>query len=215
MDLIPTPSQTVGPYFHLGCTTTHAVGCIAGQNARGERVRLVCRVLDGDGLPVDDAMIEIWQADSEGRYSRPADCQAEAADPDRADPGCADPGCADPGCGGFGRLATDANGTCVFETIRPGRVPCEAGSLQAPHLNVSVFARGVMRRLVTRAYFAGDPANHECPILAFVPKERQSTLMAHRDSRNRYSDKPDSDKSGEWHFDVRLCGEHETVFFDV
>ena len=189
-DLNPTPEQTAGPYFHLGCTATHSVSCIAGPDAKGHRVRLICRVLDGDGLPVDDAMIEIWQADSEGRYNYRGDPVAEKRDP---------------GCSGFGRLATDVNGICVFETIKPGRVLANGGTMQAPHFNVSVFARGILKRLVTRIYFADEPANCEDPILALVPEERRATLMAYSHSRN----------PADWHFDVRLCGRDETVFFDV
>lgn len=189
LDLTPTPAQTAGPFFHLGCTTSHSISCIAGPDAKGQRVRLICRVLDGEGIPLDDAMIEIWQADSQGRYNDPADSRA---------------GDRDPACGGFGRLATDRNGLCVFETIKPGRVPGN-GSVQAPHYNVSVFARGVLKRLATRIYFADDPANDDDPILALVPEGRHSTLMAHSDFTN----------PGEWRFDIRLCGQDETVFFDV
>jgi protocatechuate 3,4-dioxygenase alpha subunit len=190
MDKVPTPSQTVGPYFHLGCTATHSVICIAGQDAKGERVHLICRVFDGEGVPVNDAMIEIWQADSEGRYNHPADADSEKRDPD---------------CSGFGRMATDSEGACTFDTIKPGRVSADDGRLQAPHLNVSVFARGLLQRLASRIYFDGDPANGECPILALVPEERRSTLLAH----------PDSAHPGRWHFDIHLCGSGETVFFDV
>jgi protocatechuate 3,4-dioxygenase alpha subunit len=190
VDLIPIPSQTVGPFFHLGCTTKYSVSCLAGPNARGERVRLICRVIDGNGVAVDDSMIEIWQADSTGKYNHPADLQAQAPDPD---------------CSGFGRLATDGNGTCVFETVKPGRVAGNGGALQAPHFNVSVFARGTLTRLATRIYFAGDAANSEDAVLALVPEERRSTLMAH----------PDGSSAANWHFDIHLCGDHETVFFDV
>jgi protocatechuate 3,4-dioxygenase alpha subunit len=190
MDHAPCASQTVGPYFHLGCTDTRSVSSPAGPKAKGERVRLICRVLDREGVPVNDAMIEIWQADAEGKYHHPDDPRGKAGDPD---------------CSGFGRLATDKDGICVFETIKPGRVPGNNGSLQAPHLNVSVFARGVLKRLATRIYFAADPANREDPILALVPEDRRQTLMA----------KPDPHKGGDWCFEVHLCGEEETVFFDV
>jgi protocatechuate 3,4-dioxygenase alpha subunit len=189
MDLTPTPSQTAGPYLHLGCTRLHSVPCIAGPQAKGQHLRLVCRVLDGEGNPLNDAMIEIWQADAEGRYQHSDDPQS---------------GNCDPHCGGFGRMPTDEQGRCTFETIKPGRVP-EANGLQAPHLNVSVFARGILQRLATRIYFEGDPANGECPILALVPEERRCTLLA----------RPDPNHAGEWHFDIRLCGNDETVFFDV
>lgn len=190
MDLVPIPSQTVGPFFHLACTEVRAVGCLAGPKAKGERVHLICRVLDGDAHPVNDAMIEIWQANAEGKYHHPDDLQDKSIDPE---------------CSGFGRLATDNNGTCIFETIKPGRVPGNEGKLQAPHLSVSVFARGILRRLSTRIYFAGDTTNVEDPILVLVPVERRNTLMAQPDLYNR----------GHWRFDVHLCGERETVFFDV
>jgi protocatechuate 3,4-dioxygenase, alpha subunit len=191
-DLTPTPAQTAGPYFHLGCTVSHSVSCIAGPNAKGERIRLICRVLDGDGVPVDDAMIEIWQADSMGKYNHPADSRSKGGDS---------------ACRGFGRLATDADGVCIFDTIKPGRVPTSGETLQAPHFNVSVFARGIQKRLATRIYFLDDPANIEDPVLALVPEKRRLTLMARSNSRN-----PDSHN---WDFDVRLCGKDETVFFDV
>jgi protocatechuate 3,4-dioxygenase alpha subunit len=190
VDLVPLPSQTVGPFFHLGCTETQSVSRLAGPNARGERVRLTVRVLDGDGCLVNDAMIEVWQANAEGKYHHPDDPQDKAIDPDFR---------------GFGRLATDDKGTCVFETIKPGRVPGNSGGLQAPHLNVSIFGRGILQRLPTRIYFAVEAANSEDPILALVPEERRNTLMAHSDLHH----------TGHWHFDVHLSGKDETVFFDV
>jgi protocatechuate 3,4-dioxygenase alpha subunit len=152
-------------------------------------MRLTCRVLDGDDLPVNDAMIEIWQADSEGKFNHPADSRLERADP---------------ACRGFGRLATNEVGVCTFDTVRPGRIPGHSSTLQAPHFNLSIFARGILKRLATRVYFAGHPANAEDPILALVPDLRRHTLMAR--SVNDPND---------FHFDVRLCGEDETVFFDV
>ena len=190
MDLVPTPSQTVGPFFHFGCTETRSVAQIAGPEAKGERVMLTCRVFDGEGVIIPDAMIEIWQADAEGRYNHPDDPRA---------------GEADPHCRGYGRLATDQTGCCVFETIKPGRVPATDGELQAPHLNVSVFARGILKRLSTRIYFADDPANAECPILKLLPAERRDTLMAHFNPQT----------AGHWQFDIHLSGPNETVFFDV
>lgn len=163
---------------------------MAGPDAKGQRVRLICRVLDGDGIPLNDAMIEIWQADSEGRFNHPADRR---------------PGHADPACRGFGRLATDEQGCCVFDTVKPGQVPADNNRVQAPHFNVSIFARGVLKRLATRIYFQGDPANGDDPILVLVPAERRHTLMA----------RSDSGRPGDLHFDVRLSGDHETVFFDI
>jgi protocatechuate 3,4-dioxygenase alpha subunit len=188
MELIPTPSQTVGPFFHLGFTASFG-GILARPDAKGERVHLICRVLDGNGVPVPDAMIEIWQADAEGTYHSPDDPHQIL----------------DPGFRGFGRVASSEDGSCVFQTIRPGRVPGLRESLQAPHLNVSVFARGILKRLATRIYFSGDPANAEDTVLALVPADRRDTLMA----------KPNGEHPGSWKFDVHLCGERETVFFDV
>jgi protocatechuate 3,4-dioxygenase, alpha subunit len=190
MDLTPTPSQTVGPFFHLGCTNRASVGSLVTPATQGERIQFICRVLDGEGQPVPDAMIEIWQANAEGRYAHPDDTQAKALDP---------------AFNGFGRLASDPNGRCGFATIRPGRVPGNGGTLQAPHINVSVFARGVLKRLSTRAYFAGDPANAEDPVLALAPADRRSTLLARQDASH----------TGEWLLEIHLCGEDETVFFDV
>lgn len=188
MDLTPTPSQTAGPFLHLGCTQTHSVSCVAGPKAKGEHLQLVCRVIDGEGNPVPDAMIEIWQADADGRYSG----------------GVSQAGTEDADFCGFGRMPTDEHGTCTFETVKPGRVSAPDG-MQAPHLSVSVFARGILKRLATRIYFENDPANAECPVLKLVPKERRGTLLARMDSA----------RAGEWRFDIRLCGENETVFFDV
>jgi protocatechuate 3,4-dioxygenase alpha subunit len=190
MDSMPTPSQTVGPFFHLGCTDHASVGSLVTAATKGERIRLTCSVLDGNGAPVPDAMIEIWQANAEGRYNHPEDLQQKSLDPSFT---------------GFGRLATDENGKCMFETIRPGRVPGNTGTLQAPHINVSVFARGVLKRLPTRIYFAGEPANSDDPVLALVPAERRGTLLA----------QAEVGRPNEWLFDIHLCGGHETVFFDV
>lgn len=154
----------------------------------GERIRITCRVLDGDGVPVNDAMIEIWQANALGKYDHPDDPQQKPIDPSFR---------------GFGRLATDEKGGCTFETIKPGRVPANDGSLQAAHINVSVFARGILKRLTTRIYFAGDPAFSGDPILALASSARRHTLLAKEAG------------TGEWKFDIHLCGEKETVFFDV
>lgn len=189
-DLTSTPSQTVGPFFHLGCTEQASVGSLITPATKGERIQLICRVFDGEGQPVPDAMIEIWQANAEGRYAHPEDMQQKPLDPS---------------FNGFGRLATDEQGSCLFETIKPGRVPGNDGTLQAPHINISVFARGLLKRLATRAYFAGDSANEEDSILALVSAPRRSTLLA----------QPDIADKKRWLFNIHLCGEKETVFFDV
>lgn len=188
-NLVPTSSQTVGPFFRIELTTDeHCLNSIAGPLARGERVCIRFRVLDGDGVPVNDAMLETWQADCNGKYNHPDDRQ-----PKRLDPGWL----------GFGRLGTGDDGTCVLETIRPGRVP--NGTLQAPHLTLAVFARGMLKQLYTRVYFAGDAANHDDPVLRLIAPDRRETLMA----------RPDPARPGFWQFDVKLQGDRETVFFDV
>lgn len=189
MDWIPTPSQTVGPFFHFELTTDgHGVRCIAGPQSKGERAWITFRVLDGDGMPLNDAMLEIWQADANGKYNHPDDTQAKILDQ---------------GWMGFGRLATGEDGNCELETIRPGRVG--QSDPQAPHLSLAVFARGMLKQLFTRVYFAGDPANSEDRILALVPEDRRDTLLA----------QPDRSRPGHWNFDIHLQGGKETVFFDV
>jgi protocatechuate 3,4-dioxygenase alpha subunit len=185
-----TPSQTVGPFFHVSLTVDDSAGCLAGPEAQGERIRIACRVLDGDEAPVDDAMIELWQADAAGTYDHPDDPRRSGYDP---------------AFRGFGRLATNNQGACVFETIKPGRVPGWRGAPQAPHINVSIFARGLLKRAVTRIYFSGDPANESDQVLALVPENRRDTLMARRDATDLAL----------WTFEVYLCGERETVFFDI
>ena len=187
MDLTPTPSQTVGPYLHLGLTDTRSISRVAGDGAKGERVWITFRVLDGGGVPVPDAMIELWQADSGGNYVH-GNSGTDAV-----------------GFCGFGRLATREDGSCTFETIRPGCVPGSGSTVQAPHVNVSILGRGILKRLSTRVYFAGEPANAADPILALVPENRRATLFA----------QPDPARNSNWIFEVHLRGEGETVFFDA
>lgn len=187
MDHVPTPSATVGPYLHLGLTEKYSATQIALVGAKGERVRLRCRVFDAENTAVNDAMIEIWQADSDGRYKHTADSESEIP------------------FSGFGRAATNEHGFCDFETIKPGRVPAPDGKLQAPHITVAVYARGILLQLYTRIYFSGDLANEQDPVLALVPEVRRKTLLA----------RPDAFHPNGWQFDIRLRGENETVFFDV
>jgi protocatechuate 3,4-dioxygenase, alpha subunit len=190
MDLIPTPSQTVGPFFHFSLTSgKHRVQRIAGPEDKGERVWLSCRVYDGAGQAVPDAMIETWQADADGVYPSV----------DNSGRGTAS------GFRGFGRMPTAEDGSCDFETIKPGPVPGPDGLPQAPHLEVALFARGLLKQLFTRIYFAGEAANASDPVLALVPADRRETLMA----------RPDPARPGRWTFDVRMQGDQETVFFDV
>ena len=189
MRRVPSASQTVGPFFNFGLTANPRLGVIAHPDVPGERIRLELRVTDGDGLGTPgDCMIELWQADADGRYAHPAD-----------------PRYVDAQFHGFGRLETNPEGLCLFETVKPGPVAGPGGRLQAPHINVLVFARGLLRHLHTRIYFAGEPANAGDPVLALVPEERRATLLAH----------PVPGDTSTWHFEIRLQGEHETVFFDV
>ncbi|MBI3207582.1 MAG: protocatechuate 3,4-dioxygenase subunit alpha [Candidatus Solibacter usitatus] len=185
---IATASQTVGPFFNFGLTANPSLGKMAGDGAQGERIRLSLRVVDGDGIPAPgDAMLELWQADANGKYNHPEDTR---------------PVTADAAFCGFGRLETDGNGTCVFETVKPGGVPQPDGTLTAPHINVSIFARGLLKHLVTRVYFSGDPANDTDAVLQLVPEERRSTLLAQQEN-------------GLWHLEIRLQGADETVFFEL
>ena len=194
--LVAIPSQTVGPFFHFCLTADPSLGRLAGPDATGERLRLEVRVLDGNGDPVPDAMVEIWQANSEGIYPGPPRAAGgTAADAVRPRPAFVS----------HGRLPTDENGVCVFDTIRPGRVEDAQGRLQASHINVCLFARGLLRQLYTRIYFDGDPVLDEDAAVALVPRERRDTLLA-----RQVSEEP-----SRWQFDLRLQGDRETVFFDL
>ncbi|HEX8012638.1 MAG TPA: protocatechuate 3,4-dioxygenase subunit alpha [Casimicrobiaceae bacterium] len=189
MSLLTTASQTVGPYVRIGFER-FAVENLAPEGVGGERITLCGRVTDGDGKPVNDAVVEIWQANAQGKYAHPEDAQDKPVDALFR---------------GFGRSLTDANGGYRFATIKPGRVPGPSGALQAPHIAVTIFMRGLLRHLVTRVYFPDDPANAEDAVLKLVPAERRATLIAKRAA---------ADKSAlEWN--VRLQGPDETVFFDV
>jgi protocatechuate 3,4-dioxygenase alpha subunit len=190
-----TPSQTVGPYLHIGLVPGRFgvrevfSPVVADAGVPGTHIRIEGRMFDGQGAIMPDAMLEIWQADAEGRYAHPADGRPPASNSFR----------------GFGRAATDDGGTFFFVTVKPGAVAGPAGKPQAPHINVGVFARGMLKRLFTRIYFAGEPANATDPILALVPPERRATLLA----------KPDAAEPGLWRFDIHLQGPDETVFFDA
>ena len=157
----------------------------------GERIRLEGRVFDGEGQPVSDAMIEIWQADAAGRYRHPSDAGPPASDEDFI---------------GFGRSGTDADGRFAFETVKPGSVPGQEEDRQSPHLNVLVFARGLLDRLATRAYFDDDGPIETDPFLLSLPQERRATLVARRE--------PDTSPPV-YRYDVVLQGDAETVFFDA
>jgi protocatechuate 3,4-dioxygenase alpha subunit len=188
--LEPTPWCTVGPYFSVCVNEDLCVPKIAAPGVKGERVKLIFAVFDRDGAGVPDTLIEIWQADAGGKYNHPADRQLKSIDASFR---------------GFGRQVTGLDGTCEFETVRPGRVPGPRGALQAPHLELGVFTRGVLKRLATRMYFAGDAANDRCPVMALVPKPRRPTLLA----------QPVTGQPGTWRHEIHLSGPKETVFFDV
>jgi protocatechuate 3,4-dioxygenase alpha subunit len=187
------PSQTVGPFF-LDCLLRPDArrNVLVQPETRGERVRIEGRVLDGDGAPIPDAMVEVWQANAAGRYRHPADTREAIP--------------LDPSFIGFGRSGTDEDGRYWFETIRPGPVPFDASHMQAPHLNVMVFARGLLNHLATRLYFADEPANATDPVLALVPAERRETLLARRQ---------DAAGIALYRLDLILQGAGETVFFNV
>jgi protocatechuate 3,4-dioxygenase, alpha subunit len=175
-----TASQTAGPYWHLIDFPEWADLLRAdGPNAsvEGERIAVEGRITDGDGAACADVMVEIWQADPRGSY--------EGA------------------FHGYGRCATDQDGRFRFVTLKPGPVRAEGNAFQAPHIAISLFARGLLKQLVTRLYFAGEPLNEQDAILNAIPAERRGTVLARRGA------------DGTWRLDLRLQGEEETVFLEV
>lgn len=187
--LAALPSQTVGPFFHFALTTNPALGVMAGPDAKGERIRLRLRMLDGEGAPVPDGIFELWQADANGVYRHPGDGRVSECDQSFH---------------GFGRMQTDADGVAIFETVRPGRVTDDRGGWQSPHINVIIFARGLCSHLFTRIYFEGDPSLGSDYALNAAPADRRATLIA----------RPGSE-AGLWIHDIHLQGTNETVFFDL
>lgn len=193
MTLKQTPSQTVGPYFAYGLTAEQygydfnsiAGGTLADDETEGERIRIVGRVLDGEGNAVDDAMIEIWQADARGRHAHPADSRGSNL-----------------AFTGFGRYGTGTDTALrfMFETIKPGSVEG-----QAPHITMCVMCRGMLSHAFTRIYFS-DEANGDDAVLATVPADRRGTLIAER---------VETAAGIVYRFDVHLQGARETVFFDL
>jgi protocatechuate 3,4-dioxygenase alpha subunit len=191
--LYPTTSQTVGPYLHIGLSGLNCADLSAGLPDQGApKVVIEGRLIDGQGNPVPDGMIEIWQADARGVYRHPDDPGYAGADDARS------------AFTGFGRLPTEPDGSFRFTTIKPGRVAGPGGSLQAPHLVVSLFMRGLLKHLSTRMYFPDEAqANEEDWILQQVPAARRATLVAQRV------------ENGELRWEVVLQGKGETVFFDI
>lgn len=186
MSLRASTSQTIGPFLRIGLEWM-VIEDLAPPGVAGERVRIEGRVLDGDGRPVNDAAIEIWQANSHGKYAHPEDTQDKPLDPKFR---------------GYGRSLTDNDGNFHFRSVKPGRVPGLDGKLQAPHLAVTIFMRGLLKQLMTRIYFPDEPANADDPVLNLVAPERRATLIARRKG----------DGALEWN--VILQGRNETVFFD-
>jgi protocatechuate 3,4-dioxygenase alpha subunit len=202
MSEIITPSQTVGPYFAYGLTPKgrcqwdpnghYAWKETVGDNlvtpdAVGRKITIEGCVYDGDGVPINDAMLEIWQADGEGRYASREDAKNRPNARFK----------------GFGRSATNADGVYGFSTVKPGPIPGPKGTMQAPHIVVAVYSRGMLRQVYTRMYFPDEAANAQDPILALVPAERRGTLIAKKQA------------DGAYRFDIRVQGDNETVFFEV
>ena len=202
-ELHETPSQTGGPYVHIGLLPQQANikvfennfnNQLVQENTLGERIRLEGQVFDGLGLPLRDVLIEIWQADANGVYPSAADIQGKAVDPNFL---------------GWGRTGADfETGFWSFNTIKPGAVPGRKGTIQAPHIALIIFARGINIGLNTRVYFEDEAeANAQDPVLKGIEwAPRRQTLIAKREER---------DGEVVYRFDIRVQGEDETVFLDI
>jgi protocatechuate 3,4-dioxygenase alpha subunit len=170
--LVATASQTVGPFFSFGLTTNQSLGHLVPPDSPGQRIRLLIRLLDGGGMPVPDAMIEIWHASGNDVL--------------------------------FGRLGTNEDGMCSFETVYPVPAGPEEAR-EAAHVNLCVFMRGLLRHLYTRLYFPDEASLTQDAVLAAVPEDRRGTLMAYREPASPAT----------WRFDLHLQGARETVYFDL
>ena len=179
-------SQTVGPYLRIGLIYGGEKQTnLVREGTTGEQILITGVVYDGEGVPITDAMIEIWQPDAQGIFNHPNDPkQAEA----------------DPTFRGFGRSETRNEGVFQFKTIKPG-----SQNGDAPYINVNVFARGMLVHAITRIYFSDEAANEADPVLSALAPEQQQTLIATRD---------DSGDLPTYHFDIRVQGDQETVFFN-
>jgi protocatechuate 3,4-dioxygenase alpha subunit len=190
--LTPTPSQTVGPFYHFALDRPEWSDLTVG-GVKGEKIRIEGRILDGEGAPCPDAFLEIWQADSSGKYNHPDDAQDRKPDARFR---------------GFGRASADAQGVYRFTTIKPGPVPGPGNTLQAPHINVTVFARGLLKHLVTRIYFADHvEANEADPLLSSIDDAAaRKTIIV---------EKAKDTGIPIYRFDVVLQGKGETAFFEL
>jgi protocatechuate 3,4-dioxygenase alpha subunit len=190
--LIPSATQTAGPFFHFGLLQPSWSDLTSGGKAKGDKIALEGRVTDGEGAPLPDAIIEIWQANAAGKYDHPEDAQDKPVDP---------------GFRGFGRAFTDKDGVFRFTTVKPGSVPGRGNALQAPHIAVSIAARGLLHHLFTRVYFPGEGLNKTDPVLSSIEdRDLQKTLIAA--PQGNAGDMP------VFRFDIVLQGKNETVFFD-
>jgi len=183
-----SPSQTVGPFFHFGLFHG-GENSLVNDATQGQRIRIIGHVFDGDGIAIPDAMVEIWQADAQGYFNHPTDPNQGRADKQFR---------------GFGRSDTVNDGIFSFETIKPGAVARQDDNLQAPHINVRVFSRGLLIHVDTRLYFAGESANDSDALLNSIDPARRHTLMAIL---------VDSGHVPTYRFDIHMQGDDETVFF--
>lgn len=192
--LVQTASQTVGPFFHIGLVRDNErdiLSVLVNDKTVGQHIKINGSVIDGQGKAVPDAMIEIWQANAAGRYNHPEDTQDKELDVNFA---------------GHGRAATNNQGEYSFQTIKPGSIACENQIPQAPHINMIIFARGMLSHAYTRLYFADGADNDHDPVLSGVESSRRQTLIAQLSEINEVP---------VYRFDIHLQGNQETVFFDV
>lgn len=180
-----SPSQTVGPFFY-NSLIRGGENILVNDQTRGQHILIQGTVYDGDGRPIPDAMVEIWQADAQGTFNHPHDPNQDQADPHFT---------------GFGRHETSDNGRYWFKTVKPGLIPGQEASI----VNMRVFARGMLIHAVTRVYFSDDPGRANDPVLNSVEASRRRTLVA---TLSQGTDLPT------YHFDIHMQGEAETVFFD-
>ena len=186
-----SPFQTVGPFFNMFLRNRVPLVMVTPET-RGQRISIEGVLYDGAGAPIPDGLVEIWQADADGRYAHPDDPRGTSADPSFY---------------GYGWRHTGAAGDFQFDTIKPGRIAAPGassdGGEQAPHILVSVMGRGILTRFITRLYFDDEAANARDQVLQLVPEARRQTLIARTTAPGRYR------------FDIRLQGADETVFFDA